>query len=91
MPRASVVPLLLCMALHESILHKVPACLADILGHNGCTGVATAVLLLLLQEHTNTIRRFQFVSLQEAAAYVAKVQGKVLCAMSGIRCTTCFL
>ena len=26
-----------------------------------------------LQEHTNTIRRFQFVSLQEAAAYVAKV------------------
>lgn len=25
-----------------------------------------------VQEHTNTIRRFQFVSLQEAAAYVAK-------------------
>jgi hypothetical protein len=29
------------------------------------------------QEHTNTIRRFQFVSLQEAAAYVAKVRGGV--------------
>ena len=48
------------------------------------------MLLLLLQEHTNTIRRFQFVSLQEAAAYVAKVRGTVLCAMSGSLCTTCF-
>ncbi len=33
-----------------------------------------SLLPLLMQEHTNTIRRFQFVSLQEAAAYVAKAE-----------------
>lgn len=33
-----------------------------------------AVMVIFMQEHTNTIRRFQFVSLQEAAAYVAKAE-----------------
>lgn len=31
-----------------------------------------AVMVIFMQEHTNAIRRFQFVSLQEAAAYIAK-------------------
>lgn len=39
-------------------------------------GASVTKAVLPTQEHTNTIRRFQFVSLQEAAAYVAKVSEK---------------
>lgn len=51
-----------CAGLPHKMLHQ----------EDSARHLTAALALSLLQEHTNTIRRFQFVSLQEAAAYVAK-------------------